>query len=77
MKIRIIREGIHNTKVGDEFEISTDLPEGWAKFIQIVGKDAPKEAVAITNPAQDPLDHDGDGRKGGSLPRRGRPPKGQ
>lgn len=23
----------------------------------------------------DPLDHDGDGRKGGSLPRRGRPPK--
>jgi hypothetical protein len=24
---------------------------------------------------RDPLDHDGDGRKGGSLPRRGRPPK--
>lgn len=23
----------------------------------------------------DPLDHDGDGEKGGSVPRRGRPPK--
>lgn len=27
------------------------------------------------HPIADPLDHDGDGKAGGSLPRRGRPPK--
>lgn len=69
MKIRIIREGIFNTKVGDEFEISADLPEGWAQFVQVIGKDAPKDAAAITNPAQvDQADDD-------QPKRRGRPPK--
>lgn len=37
---------------------------------------AEKYPVSETQPRQHPLDHDGDGKPGGSLPkRRGRPPK--
>jgi hypothetical protein len=52
-------------------------PEGWkANALQ-----AEDETKAETPPARHPLDHDGDGRPGGSLPdsvaprRRGRPAK--
>lgn len=34
------------------------------------------EEAKADPPARDPLDHDGDGKKGGSVARRGRPPKG-
>ena len=53
----------------------------WGKPVQtrVVGT-AEEQAEALAEgwrlgPVPDPLDHDGDGRKGGSLPRRGRPPK--
>lgn len=40
-----------------------DFPAGWF--------DSPAKVVAPAAPAppRDPLDHDGDGRKGGSLPK--------
>lgn len=45
--------------VGDEDEHLAALERGWSE----------------SPVPRDPLDHDGDGTKGGSLPRRGRPRK--
>jgi hypothetical protein len=50
--------------VNDEDEHLQAADDGW--------RDA---ADYHAPPKSDPLDHDGDGHPGGSLPRRGRPPK--
>lgn len=72
MKIRIIKEGLFGNpelKVGMEFTLNGHPPSAWAGFYEVVSGNDVKGKVAITNPNRDPLDHDGDGRKGGSLPR--------
>lgn len=47
-----------------------------AKFDKLVASKQIEVADAVKPEAViDPLDHDGDGRKGGSLPKRGRPRK--
>mgnify|MGYP001262317926 CR=1 FL=1 len=67
MEIEIIRRGLYavggEVPVGTRFTVSQE-PEGFEGFYRVVSS----EKVAITNPARDPLDHDGDGRKGGSKP---------
>lgn len=71
MKIRITSGGIFGTDgeipVGSEFDVE-DVPAGWEGRFEVVTKAASKEAKAVANPAKDPLDHDGDGRKGGAAP---------
>ena len=53
------------------FECADDVPEGWADHPSGPFKKAKEDA-----PKPDPLDHDGDGRKGGGpVPKRGRPKK--
>lgn len=73
MKIRIVAGGIYGVDgeipIGTEFDVENE-PTGWVGRYEIVAGAPKKEAVPVTNPATaDPLDHDGDGRKGGSLPR--------
>lgn len=72
MKIRITAGGIFGAdgevKIGTEFDVE-DVPTGWDGRYEVVGKPAAKDAKPVTNPAgKDPLDHDGDGRKGGAAP---------
>lgn len=72
MKIRIIKEGLFGNpelKVGMEFSLNGHPPVGWAGYYEVVSDDEAKGKKAVTNPKRDPLDHDGDGRKGGSLPK--------
>jgi hypothetical protein len=56
MKIRITAGGIYGAKgeiaIGTEFEVK-DVPNGWDGRYEIVGKDASKDAVPVTNPAKD------------------------
>ena len=61
MSVIYLRHPRHGSKVAvSELEAKQDEGNGWERF----------------DPTRDPLDHDGDGHKGGSLPRkRGRPPK--
>lgn len=84
MKIRIIKEGLFGNpelKVGMIFSLNGHPPAGWAGFYEVVSDDKTEGKEAVTNPKrgrkakQDPLDHDGDGRKGGSLPKSEREPK--
>lgn len=56
MKIRITGGGIHGAD--GEIPIGTELtlkeePTAWAGRYEIIGKDAPKDAAPVTNPAQD------------------------
>ena len=45
-----------------------DFPEDW---FEVVGGEPEPKAEQVTKPeAKHPLDHDGDGKPGGSLPRR-------
>lgn len=77
MKIRIIKEGLFGNpelKVGMEFSLNGHPPAGWAGFYEVVSDDKVEGKDAVTNPKRgrkakdvDPLDHDGDGRKGGHV----------
>lgn len=72
MKIEITAGGIYGAE-GKEVPIGTVLdvaeePKGWAGRYRVVSDG--KGKAAVTNPA-DPLDHDGDGKKGGSAPKAG------
>lgn len=77
MKIRIVKEGLFGNpelKVGMTFTLNGHPPAAWAGFYEVISNDDVEGKAAITNPkrgrkAKDPLDHDGDGRKGGSLPK--------
>ncbi|EJU15163.1 hypothetical protein LH128_00230 [Sphingomonas sp. LH128] len=59
MKIRITAGGIYGAKgeiaIGTEFEVK-EAPKGWDGRYEIIGKDAPKEAVPVTNPAKGDAD---------------------
>jgi hypothetical protein len=76
MKIRITAGGIYGRRgeipVGTEIEVMTPLPAGWAGRYEVVTGDPKPEAQPVTNrepdPTPHPLDHDGDGKPGGSLP---------
>lgn len=56
------------------FERAEDVPDGWLRETpeSFAKKGLGKPAPA---PVRDPFDHDGDGKPGGSLPKRGRPKK--
>jgi hypothetical protein len=73
MKIRIIAGGIYATDgeipIGTEIDVENE-PTNWVGRYEVVTGAPKKEAVPVVNPAKaDPLDHDGDGRKGGSRTR--------
>lgn len=54
-----------NSPDGDEaaiFSSAEDVPDGWTSGAE--------KLIAEIEPEPDPLDHDGDGRKGGSKPRK-------
>ena len=65
MTAKIPTWGYHTTEPAKVFHMAPGelLPQGW--------HDTPAKVQ------QHPLDHDGDGRPGGSVPRRGRPAKGK
>lgn len=44
---------------------------GPGEIVELTAEQAEVHAVQI-EPAKDPLDHDGNGRKGGSMPRKGK-----
>ncbi len=76
--------GYHASEQPRIFDLSPgeNLPEGWHDSPARIGEPASEPVaapVAASEPApRHPLDHDGDGRPGGSLPgprRRGRPRK--
>ena len=69
MSVIYMSHPVHGAKVAiSEHEADYDEMHGWSRF-----------TVDEVKPKQHPLDHDGDGRLGGSLPgdestrRRGRP----
>jgi hypothetical protein len=72
MRIRIIAGGIYDGE-GQEVAVGTELtvteePQGWDGRYEVIGDT--KGKAAVTNPAKpDPLDHDKDGKKGGSAPK--------
>ena len=53
MKIKVIARGIHGATgelpIGAEFEISGQIPAGWAELVEVIHEPAP-EAKLITNP---------------------------
>ena len=57
MKVIITKTGLPVT-IGTIMDVGDAIPKGWD------GKCEPLNIVV-----RDPLDHDGDGRKGGSLPK--------
>lgn len=70
MKIRIVKEGLFGNpelKVGMTFTLNGHPPAAWAGFYEVISNDDVEGKAAITNPKRDPLDHDGDGVRGGSL----------
>jgi hypothetical protein len=54
MKIRVIAGGIFGQDgeipVGTEFSIKGEVPESWAKKVEVIGKDKADDAEAVTNP---------------------------
>lgn len=54
MKLRVITGGIYGAAgeipVGTEFDISGEVPESWAKKVEVIGQDAAEGAQAVTNP---------------------------
>lgn len=78
MKIRIVKD-IEGLKAGDEITLNGHPPATWAGHYDVV-QGAAKNVEAKGRRDDDvklgalveklhPLDHDGDGRKGGSLPK--------
>ena len=55
MKIRITAGGIFGADgeipIGTEIELKS-APDAWAGRYEVIGKDAPKDAKAVANPAK-------------------------
>ncbi len=69
MKVRITSTR-HVMPVGTILDVGDEAPKAWAGQYEIVGTKAP---ILTLDAGADPLDHDGDGKKGGMF---GRKPKG-
>ena len=65
MTAKIPTWGYHATEAAKVFDLAPNeaLPNGW--------HDTPAKVTAERHP----FDHDGDGKPGGSMPKRGRPAK--
>lgn len=71
MKVRITSTR-HVMPVGTILDVGDEAPKAWAGQYEIVGNKAP--ILTLDAFPVDPLDHDGDGKKGGSVWRK---PKGE
>lgn len=73
MKVRIT-SARHVLPIGAVVDVGAEAPRAWDGQYEIVA-DEPEKAVAVTGSLddKDPLDHDGDGKKGGNVWRKPKP----